>query len=124
MTRSMINLAVKHEVQTIRREFPQQELEEKKQQIAENLIKIRKREQELKEIKAEFKAEIDPMKKEWNKLLTDVQQGFEDVDMEVAIVPDYDKEIIEFRDADTGELVGSRKMTPAERQMEIQPANH
>lgn len=112
--KNIVSLAVNKEEHVIRREFTPEELTCKKEEFAQNAIVFSRLENELSEVKKGFKERMDPVKSEGKRILADIKAGFEDVKMEVLLVPNEDKRIMEFYD-NGGTCVGSRPMTFEER---------
>lgn len=116
---TLVSLAIKKSTEIIRHEFTKEELMMMKDTIAYNLEALRKKRQELKEIKARYKGEMEPLHAENEQLLENVIRGFADDEKMVLLVPDYDNKVMEFYDEATGEKVGERKMLMSEFQMVI-----
>lgn len=116
---TLVSLATKKGMEIIRHEFTKDELVMMKDTITHNLEVLRKKQQELKNIKQQYKGEMKPLDAENEVLLENVIRGFEDVEKLVLLVPDYDNKIMEFYDETTGEKVGERKMLMSEFQQEI-----
>lgn len=94
------------------KDLSREELEIRLQEVAENCIKVNELEEELKEIKAEFKEKIEPMKKENKSLLTEIKnKKAEFTDhlfdfMEDGWMNTYDKD---------GDLVATRRLSADEK---------
>jgi len=112
--RNIVALAVAKETHVIRREFTAEELTCRKDDYTQNAIVLSRLNSELDEVKKDFKHRIDPVKKAGLQMLKDIQNGFEDVKMEVSVVPNEEARIMEFYDSD-GNLCGNRPMTFEER---------
>lgn len=112
---SILNLATKKQVETIRHEFSEAEINEMQGAITSNLRKHYDLEAELQDIKDGFKTKMKPLEKENKLLLKHTKDGFVDRDQEVYLVPDYDSRIMELYNED-GIKVGDRKMLMVELQ--------
>ena len=69
-------------------------------------------------VRKKFKQEMKPMKQRHMLLIKDIKQGFEDNEVEVYYVPDYDKGVMELYSTD-GEKLQERKLTVSEKQQEM-----
>lgn len=114
---ALLNLSTIKQKEIIRHEFSNEEMAEMKDQISTNLIKLNDLNDELDEIKAEFKGKTTPLEKENKRLLLDIRLGFRDQEMEVHLVPDYDNRIMELYNEE-GNKVGERKMMMSEYQQQ------
>lgn len=76
-------------------------------------------EDELKDIKADYKAKSERLDFEIKQNATRIKDGYEMRRTEVTEEKDYGSKIINFRSVETGEIVKSRTMTIQECQMEI-----
>jgi len=94
------------------KDLSREEMEIRLQQVAENCIKVNDLEEELKEIKSEFKDRIDPLKIDNKHLLTEIKNRRAETTgllfdfMEDGMMNTYDKD---------GDLVGSRRLTEQEK---------
>ncbi|MCO5238898.1 MAG: hypothetical protein M9904_02475 [Chitinophagaceae bacterium] len=116
---TLVSLATKKSSEIIRHEFTKDELIMMKDTITHNLEVLRKKQQELKNIKQEFKGEMKPLYAENELLLENVIRGFADTEKMVLLVPDYENKIMELYDEDTGLKVGERRMLMSEFQLEM-----
>ena len=116
---TLISLATKKSSEIIRHDFTKDELIMMKDTITHNLEVLRKKQQELRDIKQKYKGEMKPLHAENELLLENVIRGFADNEKTVLLVPDYDNKIMEFYDETTGEKVGERRMLLSEFQQEI-----
>lgn len=112
---ALLNLSITKQKEIIRHEFTAEELNDIRNSIADNLMKVNDLEEELQEIKDDFKGKINPLKKENKHLLKDNKNKFRDQEIEVYLVPDYDSKIMEFFNEE-GIKVGDRKMMMSEMQ--------
>lgn len=102
-------------VETIRIILTKDELNERGVSVADNLIRVGELEEELAEVKKEFAAKMQPYKSENAKLLRHIKDGYYDQEVEVYQVPNFENHTIEFYSSSTGNMVGERRMTHAER---------
>lgn len=116
---ALLNLSITKQKEIIRHEFSAEELNDIRNSIADNLMKVNDLEEELQEIKDDFKGKINPLKKENKHLLKDNKNRYRDQEIEVYLVPDYDNKIMEFFNED-GIKVGDRKMMMSEMQGRLQ----
>lgn len=79
-------------------------------------------EEEFKKEKAKYKKAIDDKKLEFALNRKILVQGYEDKEMDCALVPDFTAKKMEYVDVDSGEVVYSRKLRPDERQLTLKKA--
>lgn len=97
----------------------QEEIEERNNLLAQNSIKKFKLDEELKEVKADFKRRIDPIVEKNNELMTEIDTGQMETKGELFFIPDYDKNIMLTCDA-KGFVISDRRLYPSEqRRMEF-----
>ena len=84
-------------------------------------IEIENIDEELTEIKKDFKDRKDPLVGEKKKLLTDVRSNFKIVSGKLYKLVDRDKKMVGFYNED-GELVEERRMTKEDNQISITEA--
>lgn len=102
------------------KDLSQEELDGKRETLTTNYIKISDLDDELGKIKADFKFQTDPLKTENKVLLGQVKTRKEEVkgilfhfaDQEDSMMYTYDQ---------LGELVGSRRLLPKEKQLKAFP---
>lgn len=116
---SLLTLAISKQKETIRHMFTHEEISEMSSFIIQNLQRINGLKSELDEVKNSFKEKINPLEKVNTQYLADVGNGFRDQEIEVYLVPDYDKRIIEFYSTE-GEKMGERRMMISETQRMLQ----
>lgn len=94
------------------KDLSRDELEIRLQKVAENCIKVNDLEEELKEVKSDFKRRIDPLKNDNKELLTEIKNKKAEFTgllfdfMEDGWMNTYDKD---------GDLVSSRKLNEKEK---------
>lgn len=112
---NIVSLAVSKEQTVIRKTFTEDELIALKEDYTQDSIAHSRLEAELKEAKLEFKQKMDPIKQRSKSTLNAIVKGFEDIHMEVLLVPNEEKRTMEQYSEETGEMVGSRPMTLDEK---------
>ncbi len=115
MNKNLLALATKKSEEVIRVEFDSAKIFEMKTEVSTTLMKQFDLEEQLKDVKAEYKEKIDTAKKSIRANLKSIRNGFTDVVMNVLNVPNEEELTIEFYNEETGEKVGERKMTSAEK---------
>jgi hypothetical protein len=107
--------ASKVEQTTYQKSLSAEELAGRREDLADNCIKLNSFEDELKEVKDDFKLKMDPLKNQNKTLLTEIKTKQTTVDgtlfhlsnMEDGMMETYDNE---------GYLIGSRRLRPEEKQ--------
>jgi flagellar motility protein MotE (MotC chaperone) len=113
--KAVLNLSISKQREIIRKELSKDEMDDIRTSITNNLQKLHEYQEELDEVKAEYKAKMKPLEKQNGKLLVDIKNGFIDESIEVSLVPDYDNRIVEFYNEE-GVKVGERRMMMSELQ--------
>lgn len=106
--------------QTYMRPLVKEELDIKYDELAQAAMKKSILEDELKEIKLEHKAMIDPVIKEFQERLREIKLRAVEVTGPAHKIPDYDNQMMHFIAID-GTVINSRPMLPEERQFTIHP---
>ncbi len=106
--------------QTYMRPLVKEELDIKYDELAQAAMKKSILEDELKEIKMEHKAMIDPVIKQFSERLREIKQRAVEVTGPAHKIPDYDNQMIHFIAID-GTVINSRPMLTEERQFTIHP---
>jgi hypothetical protein len=101
------------------RKFSHEELSEMKNNLSERSIERNDLEIELKELSKDYKSAIEKKKKAIKGLLKNLKHKAEYVEIECFVEFNQETGFALFYDAETGENVGSRPLTPAERQSTI-----
>lgn len=104
--------------QTYMRPLLKDELDIKHDELAQAAMKKAMLEEELKEIKREHKAMIDPVIKEFSERLREIKLRAVEVTGPAHKIPDYDNQMIHYIAID-GTVINSRPMLPEERQFTI-----
>ena len=122
---SILSLSVGQSVETIRYNYTEEELMALKDEVAQQLIEINDKEDAFKEIRQEHQLQMKRLKTKLSNVICSVKNGFDFKSLEVHHVPDDDRQVVEFYSVETGELVGERPMTYAEKtQKRIPFTNH
>jgi chromosome segregation ATPase len=101
-----------------RREFDSEELAELKDHLSRFLIQLNTLEEELEEIKNEYKEKTKPLKQTIKETMNKVRDGSELVKQQCYKFMDWDEKQVGFYN-DDGELVMERPMMKSERQSTI-----
>jgi hypothetical protein len=105
-------------VETYYKQLNQDEIDTRQHELAINSIKKFKLDEELKEIKGDFKAQTEPLAARNNDLMHEIDTGQAEVKGELFFVPDFDDKLMITYDAN-GEFVSSRRLRPEEQQQRI-----
>ena len=106
-------------------QLSQEEMDQRREQLADNSIKLFKLGEELKEKKAEFKEKMEPLTRDNNQLMEELDTKQAERDGETFFVPNYDPTedfptgSMEIYDAN-GDLLSVRRLQPGERQERAQ----
>lgn len=106
------NCDERREGESYMKDLTREELEIRLQKVAENCIQVNDLEEELKEVKSEFKEKIDPLKIDNKHLLGEIKNRRAKVTgllfdfAEDGMMNTYDKD---------GDLVGSRRLSEEEK---------
>jgi transposase len=104
--------------QTYMKPLKKEELDIKHDELAQTAMKKAMLEEELREIKKEHKAQIDPVVKQFSNLLMEIKQRAVEITGPAHKIPDYDNQMMHFVAVD-GTVINSRPMLPEERQFTI-----
>jgi hypothetical protein len=107
--------AAKVENTTYQKALTTDQLAIKREDLADNCIKVNSLEDELKVEKDRFKIQIDPLKKKNVVLLTEIKTRQTTVEGTIYHIADYGAGMMETFDAN-GELLWDRKLRPDEKQ--------
>lgn len=103
---------------TYYRDLDQDELDNRREQLVDNLTKISSAEDELSKHKQAFKVLADPLKLENKTLLVEVKTRKAEVSGRLFHIFNQDDGMRETYD-EAGDLVGTRRLLPNERQMRL-----
>lgn len=101
------------------RELDTSELEDRKDKLSQNMIKIDRADQVLKEHKLTHKTETDPLKTENQKALQEIRTRSEEIVGEVYLWKDEHEQRMGFYSPE-GVLISERSLLPEERQYNIE----
>lgn len=107
--------AAKVEQTTYQRVLSPDELAARREDLADNCIKLNQQEDELKEIKDSFKAVMDPLKAKNKCLLTEIKTKQSTVDGTLYHLANHEDGMMETYDSE-GLLISSRRLRPEEKQ--------
>lgn len=102
----------------------QAEMDQRREKLADNSIKLFKLGEELKEVKAEFKEKMEPLTRENNEVMEELDTRQREKDGELFFVPNYDPTedfpmgSMEIYD-ENGDLISVRRLEPNERQERV-----
>jgi hypothetical protein len=114
----LIDVADKVEKFNYPRELSQGELEELKNELAQNHITIDNQDQVLKSQKEAYNASVKPLRELNKDILRKVKTGVEDVIENVYLLKDLEEEKMGYYSKD-GKLVFERSLKPEEKQYTI-----
>lgn len=107
--------AAKVEVTTYQKSLTDEELAARREDLADNCIKLNQFEDELKEVKDDFKSKMDPFKLSNKLLLTEIKTKQSTVDGTLYHMAHHEDRMMETYDSE-GLLIGSRRLRPDEKQ--------
>lgn len=107
--------AHKVEQTTYQKSLSQDELAARREDLADNCIKLNQLEDELKEVKDDFKMKMDPMKTSNKTLLTEIKTKQTTIDGTLFHLANHEDGMMETYDND-GYLISSRRLRPEEKQ--------
>ena len=91
------------------------ELAARREDLADNCIKLNQFEDELKEVKDDFKLKMDPLKTSNKTLLTEIKTKQTSIDGTLFHLANHEDGMMETYDND-GFLISSRRLRPEEKQ--------
>lgn len=92
-----------------------EELAARREDLADNCIKLNQLEDELKEVKDDFKLKMDPMKNVNKVLLTEIKTKQTTIDGTLFHLANHEDGMMETYDNE-GYLISSRRLRPEEKQ--------
>lgn len=107
--------AHKVEQTTYQKALSAEELAARREDLADNCIKLNQFEDELKEVKDEFKLKMDPLKTTNKTLLTEIKTKQTTIDGTLFHLANHEDGMMETYSED-GYLVSSRRLRPEEKQ--------
>ncbi|MFT3679468.1 MAG: hypothetical protein QM791_04295 [Ferruginibacter sp.] len=111
----MQEAAAKVEETKYQKPLSEDELAARRESLADDCIKLNQLEDELKEVKDEYKDKMDPLKLANKKRLEEIKTKQTTVDGVLYHIPDFEESMMETYDGE-GELVSSRRLRPEEKQ--------
>lgn len=108
----------KVEQTTYQKSLSADELAARREDLADNCIKLNQFEDELKEVKDDFKVKMDPLKATNKTLLTEIKTKQSTVDGTLYHMANHEDGMMETYDSE-GFLIGSRRLRPEEKQGNI-----
>lgn len=108
------------EVTKYLKDLTQEELDVKREQLSDNLVKLSEWEDELTDIKDGYKVKMKPKKDENRELLQQIKTRKEEVEGTVFHLANHEDGMMETYD-ENGELIGSRRLRPEEKQPKLFP---
>lgn len=105
-------------------QLTQVEMDQRREKLADNSIKLFKMGEELKEVKADFKEKMEPLTRDNNSIMEELDSKQAERDGELFFVPNYDPSedfptgSMEIYD-EHGDLISVRRLAPNERQDRI-----
>lgn len=110
--------AAKVEQTTYQKALTADELSARREDLADNCIKLNKFEDELKEVKDDFKLKMDPLKNSNKTLLTEIKTKQTTIDGTLFHMANHEDGMMETYDNE-GLLIASRRLRPEEKQTNI-----
>lgn len=107
--------AAKVEQTTYQRVLSPDELAARREDLADNCIKLNQFEDELRVVKDDFKVKIDPLKVKNKTLLTEIKTKQSTVDGILYHMANHDEGMMETYDSE-GYLISTRRLRPDEKQ--------
>jgi len=107
--------AAKIEQTIYQKSLSQDELGARREDLADNCIRLNKFEDELKEVKDDFKFKMDPLKVHNKRLLTEIKTKQTEVDGTLFHMANHEDGMMETYDNE-GFLIASRRLRPEEKQ--------
>jgi hypothetical protein len=107
--------AHKVEQTTYQKALSAEELAARREDLADNCIKLNQFEDELKEVKDDFKLKMDPLKTTNKTLLTEIKTKQTTIDGTLFHLANHEDGMMETYDNE-GYLIGSRRLRPEEKQ--------
>lgn len=107
--------AAKVEQTAYQKNLSADELAARREDLADNCIKLNALDDELKEIKDDFKLKIDPLKTKNKTLLTEIKTKQTTIDGTLFHMANHEDGMMETYDQE-GMLIGTRRLRPEEKQ--------
>lgn len=118
MTQALQDNATKVEQTTYQKTLSQEELDIKREELADTCILLNAIDDEFKDMKEMFKKRTTPLKDANKQRLTEIKTKQVSLDGLLYHIPNYEDSMMEIYDG-KGELVESRRLRPEEKQGRI-----
>ena len=109
----------KYENEFIRYTFTESELKEIAGEMAQKIVNLQQADDDKKAIMSDLKSQIDGIQAGINSAATKMTSGYEMRLVKCQVVPNYDKKVWEYIQADTGIMVKEKGMTSNDLQRKI-----
>lgn len=106
------------EVTPYYKQLTQTEMDQRREVLADNSIEHFELSEKLKQVKSDFKEQMEPLIRDNHKIMEELKTGQAKIEGEIFFVPDHDNSMMETYNAD-GELIASRRLKPEEKQQRI-----
>lgn len=100
------------------KQLSQHEMDQRREELADNSINYFELSEELAKVKGEFKRKMEPLTQSNQKIMHELKTGQAEVNGEIFFVPDFENSMMETYNSD-GELIASRRLKPEEKQQRI-----
>lgn len=110
--------SVKSEMYNYPKELSKEDLDELKDRLAQDKIKLFKFDEKKKDFMEQYKADTKPLKSSVEETVTRLRTKVEEVEEEVYLIADHDDNTMLYYNGD-GKLVHFRPLAPNERQYSI-----
>lgn len=107
--------AAKIEETTYQKNLDAEELASRREDLADNCIRLNQFEDELKEVKDDFKTKMDPLKNSNKTLLTEIKTKQSTVEGTLFHLANHEEGYMETYDKE-GVLISTRRLRPDEKQ--------
>lgn len=118
--RQIKSLSEGTEERTIRTDFSEPELLEIKDSLSGLVVRLDVIEDEFKEVKADYKGKMDPIKQSIKTRASQIRKGYEERVVDCYKIPNHESGMMEYYDND-GILVDERRLFQSERQLRMSP---
>lgn len=116
--RIMADTCDRTEETTYYKQLDQTEMDIRREQLADNSIKHFKLGEELKEIKSDFKERMEPLARDNQQIMHELDTGQAEVKGRLFYLANHDDNMMEVYNED-GEMISSRRLLPNEKQQRL-----